>query len=134
MKKLIYVASICLALVLCGCFAKVTVNKRPNVALPIYDSYSQMYYPTNKPVIVNYMILDQGYEVQYRKFGFNTDIQSMSAEITTNKTVNFQLGGLHSVSATTNNISIKLDEILKIAQLFRDSTNDVIVIDRQELK
>jgi hypothetical protein len=68
------------------------------------------------------------------KIGFNTDIQSMSAEITTNKTVNFQLGGLHSVSATTNNISIKLDEILKIAQLFRDSTNDVLVIDRQQLK
>ena len=119
--------------ILFGCFAKVTVNKRPNVALPIYDAYSQIYYPTNPPVVVNYMFLDQGYEVEYRKFGFNTDIQSMSAEITTNKTVSFHLGGLHSTAMTTNSLSIKLDEIFKIAQIFRNSTNDIITIDRREL-
>lgn len=56
----------------------------------------------------------------------------MSAEITSNKTVNFKLGGLHSI-APTNSISIKLDDLLKIATLFRESacvgTNDLPIID-----
>ena len=60
----------------------------------------------------------------------------MSAEITTNKTVNFNLGGLHS-STPTNSISIKLDDLLKIATLFREidagvlssTTNTNTVID-----
>ena len=55
----------------------------------------------------------------------------MSAEITTNKTVNFQLGGLHSL-APTNSFTIKLDDLLKIATLFRESnclTNDVQLLD-----
>ena len=60
----------------------------------------------------------------------------MSAEITSNKTVNFNLGGLHS-STPTNSISIKLDDLLKIATLFREidagvlssTTNTNTVID-----
>ena len=66
------------------------------------------------------------------KIGFNTDIQSMSAEINTNKTVNFQLGGLHS-NVATNGFVIKLEDLLKISQLFRDNTNDVIIIDKGRL-
>jgi hypothetical protein len=99
-------------LFLAGCFAKVTVDKRPNLALPIYSESSK----TNP---VEYVIVDQGYQVKYRKWGFSTQIDSMSAEITTNKTVNFKLGGLHS-STPTNSISIKLDDLLKIATLFRE--------------
>ena len=90
-----------------------TVDKRPNLVLPVYSSSS----PTNP---VEYVIVDQGYKVRYLKWGFSTYIDSMSAEITTNKTVNFQLGGLHSI-APTNVVSIKLEDLLKIASLFRDS-------------
>lgn len=99
-------------LILSGCFAKVTVDKRPNLALPIYTESSK----TNP---VEYVIVDQGYQVKYTKWGFSTEIDSMSAEITSNKTVNFKLGGLHS-STPTNSISIKLDDLLKIATLFRE--------------
>ena len=55
----------------------------------------------------------------------------MSAEICSNKTVKFNLGGLHSF-ATTNGLAIKLDDLLKISQLFRDckTTNDVIVLEK----
>lgn len=49
----------------------------------------------------------------------------MSAEITSNKTVNFKLGGLHS-STPTNSISIKLDDLLKIATLFREIDADAL--------
>ena len=101
-----------LCLLLVGCFAKVTVDKRPNLAFPIYSESSK----TNP---VEYVIVDQGYEVKYTKWGFSTEIDSMSAEITTNKTVNFKLGGLHS-STPTNSISIKLDDLLKIASLLRE--------------
>ena len=112
------------AIVVAGCMAKVTVDKRPNIALPIYSNTS-----TNP---VEYVIVDQGYKVRYMKFGFNTDIQSMSAEINTNKTVSFQLGGLHS-NVATNGFVIKLEDLLKISQLFRETTNDVIVIDKGKL-
>ena len=107
-------------LALCGCFARVTVDKRPNLALPIYSESSN----TNP---VEYVIVDQGYEVKYTKWGFSTEIDSMSAEITSNKTVNFQLGGLHS-TAPTNSISIKLDDLLKIATLFREIDAGVLPI------
>ncbi len=110
-----------IAIIVAGCMAKVTVDKRPNLALPIYTNTS-----TNP---VEYVIVDQGYKVRYMKIGFNTDIQSMSAEINTNKTVNFQLGGLHS-NVATNGFVIKLEDLLKISQLFRDSTNEVIIIDK----
>ena len=118
-----------LCLLLVGCFAKVTVDKRPNLAFPIYSESSK----TNP---VEYVIVDQGYEVKYTKWGFSTEIDSMSAEITSNKTVNFNLGGLHS-STPTNSISIKLDDLLKIASLFREidagalstTTNTNTVID-----
>ena len=101
MKK----ALMCMMVFFAGCFAKVTVDKRPNLALPLYSESS-----TNP---VEYVIVDQGYKVKYLKWGFNTDIQSMSAEITTNKTVNFQLGGLHSYS--TNSVTLKLEDIVKIS-------------------
>lgn len=52
-------------LLLSGCFAKVTVDKRPNLALPIYSEFSK----TNP---VEYVIVDQGYQVKYRKWGFST--------------------------------------------------------------
>lgn len=96
-----------------GCVATVVVDKRPNVALPIYSESSCSTNP------VEYVIVDQGYVVKYRKFGFTTQIDSLSAEITTNKTVNFQLGGLHSI-APTNSISIRLEDLLKIVKLFRE--------------
>lgn len=119
----IIVASITVAL--CGCMAKVVVDRRPNIALPVYSSNSS----TNP---VEYVIVDQGYMVKYSKFGFNTDIQSMEAEITTNRTVKFSLGGLHS-NVATNTFSIRLDELLKLSQLVRNSTNDVIVIDKNKI-
>ena len=106
------------ALLLAGCFAKVTVDKRPNLALPIYSESSN----TNP---VEYVIVDQGYQVKYTKWGFSTEIDSMSAEITTNKTVNFKLGGLHS-STPTNSISIKLDDLFKIASLLREVEGGVL--------
>lgn len=113
------------AIVVAGCMAKVTVDKRPNLALPIYSESS----PTNP---VEYVIVDQGYKVRYMKIGFNTDIQSMQAEISTNKTVSFQLGGLHS-NSPTNNFQIKFEDIVNLFKLVRDSTNDVIIIDRNQL-
>ena len=112
-------------MLLAGCVATVTVDKRPNIALPIYSES----HPTNNPV--NYVIVDQGYEVKYKKWGFSTEIDSMSAEVTTNKTVSFHLGGLHSI-APTNSISIKMQDLLQIANLLRDSnasTNIVDVVD-----
>lgn len=95
-----------------GCFASVTVDKRPNLVLPIYSESSK----TNP---VEYVVVDQGYQVKYMKWGFSTQIDSMSAEITSNKTVNFKLGGLHSI-APTNSISIKFDDLLKIASFLRE--------------
>jgi hypothetical protein len=100
------------AIVVAGCMAKVTVDKRPAVALPIYSQ-------SNTNLVQEYVIVDQGYKVRYMKIGFNTDIQSMSAEITTNKTVNFQLGGLHS-NVATNGFIIKMEDLMKISQMFRE--------------
>ncbi len=54
-----------ISLVLSGCFAKVIVDKRPNLAFPIYSESSQ----TNP---VEYVIVDQGYQVKYTKWGFST--------------------------------------------------------------
>ena len=108
---------------LVGCMATVTVDKRPNLALPIVSGDNK----TN-----DWVIVDQGYQVKYKKWGFSTSIEEMSAELTTNKTVKFQLGGLHSI-APTNSISIKLEDLLKIATLFRESpcvgTNDLPIIE-----
>ncbi len=97
---------------LAGCFAKVTVDRRANLALPIYSAQS----PTNP---VEYVIVDQGYKVNYFKVGFSTDIESMSAEICSNKTVKFNLGGLHS-SSPTNAISIKLNELLSLLKYVKE--------------
>ena len=108
-----------MSLALCGCMATVTVDKRPNLALPIYSSNS-----TTNPV--EYVIVDQGYKVKYRKLGFSTTIESMSAEINTNKTVCFQLGGLHSM-APTNAVSIKLEDLINIVKLFRDVDGSLVL-------
>ena len=108
-----------LILLLVGCFAKVTVDKRPNLALPISSESSK----TNP---VDYVIVDQGYQVKYTKWGFSTQIDSMSAEITSNKTVNFHLGGLRSI-APTNSISIRLDDLLKIAGMFREVNGGLVL-------
>ena len=108
-----------LLLLLVGCFAKVTVDKRPNLALPIYSESSK----TNP---VEYVIVDQGYQVKYTKWGFSTQIDSMSAEITSNKTVSFHLGGLRSI-APTNSISIRLDDLLKIAGMFREVNGGLVL-------
>ena len=111
-----------IAIVVAGCMAKVTVDKRPNIALPIYSNSS-----TNP---VDYVMVDQGYKVRYMKFGLNTEIQSMAVDINTNKTVSFQMGGFHS-NVSTNGFVLKMEDLLKISQLFREgSTNDVIVIDK----
>ena len=108
-----------LILLLVGCFAKVTVDKRPNLVLPIYSESSK----TNP---VEYVIVDQGYQVKYTKWGFSTQIDSMSAEITSNKTVNFHLGGLRSI-ALTNSISIRLEDLLKIAGMFREVNGGLVL-------
>ena len=47
----------------------------------------------------------------------------MSAEITTNKTVNFSFGGLHS-SSPTNSLHVKLEDIVNLFKLARGSTNE----------
>ena len=101
------------ALLVVGCVAKVTIDKRPNIALPVYSESSSSTNP------VDYVIVDQGYRVKYFKFGFNTDIETMSAEITTNKTVNFHLGGYHSSSIT--NLSVNLEDLLKMSKILRES-------------
>lgn len=107
------------AVAVVGCMAKVTVDKRPNLALPVYSESG-----TTNPV--EYVIVDQGYLVKYSKFGFSTDIESMSAEICTNKTVKFTLGGLHSY--TTNNVTVRIEDLVNILKVFRDSTNSVEVL------
>jgi len=43
----------------------------------------------------------------------------MSAEIRTNRTVIFNIGGLHS--HYTNSVVLKMDDLLKVVQLFRES-------------
>ena len=54
----------------------------------------------------------------------------MSAEIATNKTVNFQLGGLHS-NVSTNSLVLKLDDMVKFVQLLREcGTNETMVIEK----
>ena len=52
----------------------------------------------------------------------------MSAEITTNKTVVFSLGGLHSTICTTNNISLNVNDLFNLVKYFRECsmTNDII--------
>ena len=62
----------------------------------------------------------------YRKWGFSTTIESMSAEINTNKTVCFQLGGLHSI-APTNAVSIKLEDLINIVKLFREVDGSLVL-------
>ena len=57
-----------IAILFVGCMAKVTVDKRPAVALPIYSQ-------SNTNLVQEYVIVDQGYKVRYMKIGFNTDIQ-----------------------------------------------------------
>ena len=125
MKKSISLITLCLT-VLCGCRAYVSVDKRPNLALPIVVN----------SITNDYVIVDQGYVVNYSKWGFNTEIQSMTAELTTNKTVKFTLGGFNS-TMVTNSLNIKMDDMFKIIKLFREVnnvTNDIIVIDREMLK
>ena len=124
MKKWLATSIVAFTVVLCGCMAKVVVDKRPNTVLPIYSSENSSTNP------VNYVVVDQGYEVRYFKFGFSTDIESMSAEICSNKTVSFQLGGLHSHSST-NGIAIRIEDLIKISNLFKKngiSSNDVVVL------
>ena len=111
------------AVLLSGCVATVTVDKRPNIALPIYSDSSCHTNP------VDYVVVDQGYEVRYKKWGFSTEIDSMSAEITTNKTVKFNLGGLHSV-APTNSVSIQMQDLVDLTKILRASTNDTPCVER----
>ena len=57
--------AIFLGILVSGCLSSVKVDKRPNVALPIYDSSSN---------IVEYVQIDQGYSVRYMRVGFSTEI------------------------------------------------------------
>ncbi len=111
-----------LAVIMTGCMAKVTVDKRPNLVMPIYSESSCSTNP------IDYAIIDQGYEVRYFKFGFSTDIESMSAEITTNRTVMFNLGGLHSHSST-NSVVVRVEDIVNILKVFRETTNQVDLLE-----
>ena len=54
-----------IAALVAGCMSSVKVDKRPNLALPIYDSSSN---------IVEYVQIDQGYSVRYMRLGFSTEI------------------------------------------------------------
>ena len=110
-------ASVALFVLFCGCMSKVVVDKRPSIALPIYSESN----PTNP---VEYVIVDQGYKVKYSKIGYNTDIEQLQAEISTNKTVKFSLGGLHSTSIT-NSFQIKVEDLLNFIKTIRATTNDV---------
>ena len=58
-------AALAIFLLLAGCISSVKVDKRPNLALPIYDSSSN---------IVEYAQIDQGYSVRYVRVGFSTEI------------------------------------------------------------
>ena len=95
---------------LMGCLSSVKVDKRPNLALPIYDSESN---------IVEYAQIDQGYSVKYTRYGFNTEIQELSASLTTNKTVTFTLGGFNSTTPT-NAVNISLSELLNLLKSARE--------------
>lgn len=102
--------AIAILLLFTGCMSSVKVDKRPNLALPIYDSTSN---------IVEYVQIDQGYSVKYTKWGFNTEIQELSASLTTNKTVTFTLGGFNSTTPT-NAVNISLSELLNLLKLARE--------------
>ena len=58
MKFAWLISTLAIAL-LAGCMATVTVDKRPNLALPIVSQDNK----TN-----DWVIVDQGYEVKYRKW------------------------------------------------------------------
>ena len=124
LKKSIYFIALCLT-VLCGCRAYLSIDKRPSLALPVIQNST-----TN-----DYVIVDQGYVVNYSKWGFNTEIQSMGVELSTNKTVKFTLGGFNS-TIVTNSLNIKLDDMFKILKFFRDvnstTTNEIQFIKNGE--
>lgn len=109
LKNVLKFICLCMVAMTIGCHAYVNVDKRPNIALPIYD---------NKTNLVDWVVVDQGYEVTYSKWGFNTQIEHMSAEISTNKTVTFNLGGLASI-ASTNTLHVKLEDVTKLLGLIR---------------
>ena len=69
MKWAYAIVGVAIAISVAGCMARVVVDKRPPFALPVYSESSCT---TTNPV--NYIIVDQGYEVRYMKFGFSTDI------------------------------------------------------------
>jgi hypothetical protein len=54
------------------------------------------------------------------RLGFSTEIQELSASLTTNKTVTFTLGGFNS-TVPTNAVNISLTDLLKLA---RDVQNE----------
>ena len=116
MRRFLIIATF--ASLVIGCYSSIHIDKRPNLAVPIYKTSSN----SNTNEITNWIIVDQGYEVTYRKRGFNIEIQEMRAEITTNKTVVFSLGGLHS-TVCTNTITFKLEDIFKLANQFRECSN-----------
>lgn len=122
MKHIALIFGIAIAL-LAGCMATVVVDKRPNLALPILSEDNH----TN-----DWLIVDQGYRVKYSKVGFSTHIDSMAAEINTNKTVSFHLGGLDSI-APTNSFTIKIEDLLKLASLIKEAniseTNGIQVLE-----
>lgn len=61
---------------LAGCYASVHIDKRPNIALPIYKLNPSN---SNTNEVIDWVIVDQGYSVTYIKRGFNTEIQQMNA-------------------------------------------------------
>lgn len=111
LKKSIQIMALCLTF-LCGCHAYLSIDKRPSLALPIIQN----------SITNDYVMVDQGYVVNYSKWGFNTEIQSMTAELTTNKTVKFTIDGFNS-TVITNSLNIKLDDMFKMLKLFRDVNN-----------
>ena len=101
-------------LMLAGCHAHISIDKRPSIGIPILDEGGH----TNSVVV-----LDQGYVVRYAKWGFNTEVQNMAIEITTNRTVKVDIGELNSVSSITN-FTLHLDELLDAVQMFREAERD----------
>lgn len=110
MQNIFKILTISLSVFVLGCAAKVIIDKRPNLAFPVVVDQQ-----TN-----DWVIIDQGYVVKYSKWGLNTQIETISAELTTNKTVKFNLGGLHS-TISTNTLHFKLEDIQKVIGLLRET-------------
>lgn len=102
-----------------GCWSCVSVDRRPALALPFVQDGQ-----TN-----SYQVVDQGWSVRYSKWGFDTEVEEMSASISPGGTVDFSVGKWQSRMAVTNSVRISLSDVLSVVKLLRESgslTNGVL--------